>query len=102
MSAEVSLIIAKMAGDLRAAPPKVSRSLENSLSYLDENVGALLAALPATRTLSFVEVALFCVVTHLPFRQVMEVERWKRLGDFCARFGERESARATSYRFDAA
>ena len=54
------------------APPKVSRSLENSLRYLDEHVDALLAALPGARTLSFVEVALFCTVTHLPFRQIAE------------------------------
>jgi glutathione S-transferase len=102
MSAEVSLILAKMNGDGRLAPPKVSRSLENSLTYLDENLHALLAALPAGRALSFVEVALYCVLTHLPFRQVMDVARWARLGEFCKRFGDRESARATEYRFDAA
>ena len=51
---------------------------------------------------SFVEVALFCVVTHLPFRQIMDVAPYGRLGDFCKRFGERESARATEYRVDAA
>jgi glutathione S-transferase len=102
MSTEVSLIMAKVAGDARLAPPKVSRSLENSLSYLDENADALLAALPAGRALSFVEVALFCVVTHLPFRQVMDVAPWGRLTEFCRRFGERASARATEYRFDAA
>jgi hypothetical protein len=32
----------------------------------------------------------------------MDVARWTRLGEFCRRFGERESARATEYRFDAA
>lgn len=102
MSAEVSLIMAKTAGDARLAPPKVSRSLDDSLRWLDENVDAVLAALPVARALSFVEVALFCVVTHLPFRQVTDVAPWTRLGDFCARFGLRESAQATEYRFDAA
>jgi glutathione S-transferase len=101
MSSEVSLIMAKMAGDARLAPPKVSRSLENSLRYLDENVDAVLAALPGDRALSFVEVALFCVVTHMPFREVLDVSPWARLGDFCNRFAGRESARATEYRFDA-
>jgi glutathione S-transferase len=100
MSSEVSLILAKMADDGRLAPPKVTRSLENSLSYLDRNIDALLATLPAHRHLSFVEVAVFCVVTHLPFREVMDVRQWRRLGDFCAKFGERESARSTEYRFD--
>jgi glutathione S-transferase len=102
MSAEVSLIMAKLAGNAALAPPKVSRGLENSLRHLDENVDAVLAALPAGRTLSFVEVALYCVVTHLPFRQVMDVAPWARLRAFCERFGEREGARSTEYRFDAA
>lgn len=100
MSSEVALIMAKIAGE--APPPKVVRSIENSLGFLDDHVEAVLAALPAERTLSFVEVTLFCVVTHLPWREVMDVARWTRLGEFCRRFGERESARATEYRFDAA
>lgn len=102
MSSEVSLIMAKMAGDVRLAPPKVSRSMENCLRHLDENIDAVLAALPPNRILSFVEVALFCTLTHLPFRQLMEVASWAHLGEFCRRFGARESARATEYRFDAA
>ncbi len=102
MSAEVSLIMAKFAGDARLAPPKVSRSIESSLGWLDTNVDAVLAALPAHRAISFVEVALFCVLKHLPFRELMDVTRWTRLGDFTQRFAERESARATEYRFDAA
>lgn len=101
MSSEVTLIVAKMAGDARLAPPKVTRSIENALRYLDEHVDAVLASLPAGRALSFCEVALFCVVTHLPFREVLDVTPWTRLGEFCRHFGERESARATEYRFDA-
>lgn len=102
MAAEVSLIMAKVAGGEGAVPPKVSRGIEHSLRYLDESVDAVLAALPQGRAFSFVEVALFCVVTHLPFRQVMDVTPWARLGEFCRRFGARESARNTEYRFDAA
>jgi glutathione S-transferase len=98
MSSEVSLIMAKLAGE--PPPPKVVRSIENSLGFLDDHIDAVLAALPADRTLSFVEVTLFCVVTHLPFRQVMDVAPWQRLGEFYRRFGERDSARATEYRFD--
>jgi glutathione S-transferase len=102
MSSETSLIMAKMAGDARLAPPKASQSIANSLRHLDEHVDALLAALPRDRAFSFVEVALFCAVTHLPFRQVMDVTPWARLVDFSKRFGERESAQITEYRFDAA
>jgi hypothetical protein len=72
------------------------------LRYLDDNVHAVLAALPRDRILSFVEVALFCVLRHLPFREVMDVSSWTRLGDFARQFGERESAKSTEYRFDAA
>jgi glutathione S-transferase len=102
MSTEVTLIMAKLAGDDRLGSPKVWRSLENTLAFLDEHVAEVEAALPADRTLSFVEVALFSVVTHLPFREVMDVSAYARLGAFCARFGERKSARQTVYRFDAA
>lgn len=101
MSAEVSLITAKIAGNAALAPPKVRRSIENSLRYIGENLDDALSALPADRALSFVEVALFCVVTHLPFREILDVTPFERLGDFCRRFGERDSARATEYRFDA-
>lgn len=102
MTSEVSLIMAKAAADGRPAPAKVSRSIENALGYLDENVEAVLSALPADRAFSFVEVALFCVLRHLPFREVTDVSAWTRLGEFCNVFGERESARATEYRFDQA
>ncbi len=101
MSSEVSLIMAKVAGDARLVPPKIQRSLENSLRYLDDCVDRLLEVLPADRLISFVEAALFCVVTHLPFREVMDVADYARLNAFCERFGERSSARQTEYRFDA-
>lgn len=100
MSAEVSLILAKLANDERLAPPKVRLGLQNSLRSLDQTLEPVLGALPADRALSFLEVALFCVVTHLSFREVMDVSGYGRLAAFAARFGERESARLTEYRFD--
>lgn len=102
MATDVSIIVAKMLDGDRPVPRKLVRSLEESLGYLDANIDAVIAALPETRLLSFVEVALFCVVTHLPFREVLDVARWERLAAFCTRFGERASAKATEYRFDAA
>jgi glutathione S-transferase len=100
MSSEVTLIMAKIAG--HAPPAKVARSIENSLDFLEAHVDEVLAALPAGRLLSFVEVALFCLMTHLPWREVMEVSRWARLAELCRNFGDRDSARSTAYRFDAA
>lgn len=98
MGAEVNLIMAGTG----TAPPKVRPSLENALAFLDAHLEEVLAALPPDRLLSFCEVALFCLVTHLPFRKVMEVDGYPRLQAFCRDFGARDSARATEYRFDAA
>jgi glutathione S-transferase len=102
MSSGVILITAAMPGSDRPPPPKVLRSLENSLTFLDESVERVRAALPSGRVLSFYETALFCLVTHLPFRKVMEVDQYLRLQAFCREFEQRPGARATGYRFDAA
>jgi glutathione S-transferase len=83
-------------------PPKVRGSLVNALAFLEDNVEAVLAALPAERSLSFCETTLFCLLTHLPFRKLMDVSGYPRLLAFCQRFAERPSARATEYKFDAA
>ncbi|HKO52672.1 MAG TPA: glutathione S-transferase N-terminal domain-containing protein [Polyangiaceae bacterium] len=100
MSSEVSLLMAKAAGNV--APPKAPQSLHNSLRYLDETLGSALAELPSDRLLSFLEVTLFCVVTHLEFREMADVSLFHALREFCLHFGERESAKATPYRFDVA
>jgi hypothetical protein len=78
----------------------VLRSLENTLRYLEDHVDRVLDALPPDRTLTFLEVSLFCLVTHLPFRQVLDVAGYERLNAFCDRFGRRESAGQTTYHFD--
>jgi hypothetical protein len=54
----------------------------------------------ADRTVSFLEVGLFSTVTHPSWRQVMTVSGCPQLAAFCERFGQRESARQTEYRFD--
>lgn len=100
MSTEVSLIVARLAGDARSAPPKLERSLDSSLRYLDDHLPEALAALPAPRLLSFLEVAVFCLVTHLPFREIRSVDDHPRLVEFCRQFGARSGARATGYAFD--
>ena len=97
MASDVILI---MAGE-QPAPPKVRASLENALEFLEANVDPVLEALPADRRLSFCEAALFALVTHLPFRKIMEVSGYPRLQAFCARFGARPAAVVTAYRFDA-
>jgi glutathione S-transferase len=101
MGAEVILITSALPGQERPAPAKVVRSLENSLAFLDSHVDRARAALPADRRLSFLETGLYCLVTHLPFRNLMDVSGHARLQAFCAEFGARPGARATPYRFDA-
>ena len=100
MSTEVSLIVAQLAGDGRLAPAKLDRSLDGSLRYLDDHLDEALAALPAPRLLSFLEVAVFCLVTHLPFGEIRSVDGYPRLVAFGRAFGARGGARATEYAFD--
>jgi len=100
MGSGVILIVAA-ASDASVPPPvKLRTSLENALAFLDTNLNGVLAALPSDRLLSFFEAALFSLVTHLPFRKVMDPRGYTRLMAFCATFGARTSARATEYHFD--
>jgi glutathione S-transferase len=97
----VIIITTALFGDERPAPPKVRASLENALAFLDANVDGVRAALPPDRLLSFCETSLYCLCTHLTFRNIADVAPYPRLEAFCRAFGEREAARATAYRFDA-
>jgi glutathione S-transferase len=100
MSTGVNLIMQAVAGEKAVPQPKLRGSLQNVLAFLDENLDGVLDALPADRVLSFFEAALFSVVTHLPFRKLLDVSGYSNLQRFCAAFGERPGARATEYRFD--
>ncbi|HWA72080.1 MAG TPA: glutathione S-transferase N-terminal domain-containing protein [Polyangiaceae bacterium] len=102
MASEVSLIMLKAtSGDEAPAyRHKLCASLLNSLGWLESNVSALLAALPAERTVSVLEVTLFCLVTHVEFRAVVNTPPYPELARFCERFAERPSAQATTFRFD--
>lgn len=99
---EVTLLMARYAGadvtgDHHA---KMRASLLNTLSWLEENGPAALAALPADRHLSYLEVTLFCLMTHLAFREVAPLQPYPRLSAFCDEFGRRPSAQRTPYRAD--
>lgn len=100
MNSEVTLIMTAMAGEDRPPPPKLRRSLENALDFLEAHVGEVRSALPPERLLSFFETGLFCVVRHLPFRKIMDTAGYARLQAFCDEFEQRPGARATAYRFD--
>lgn len=102
MSTEVALIMSKVAdpNGPRLHEAKLRKSLLGSVEWLNTNLRAALGALPPNRDLSFLEVALFCLVTHLEFRDILPTRRYSELVDFCTAFGERPSALATTYRFD--
>ena len=101
LATEVALVMSKLGGTAdNAHQEKMRASLLNVMSWLDANIGAVVAALPSDRDLSYLEVALFCLVTHLEFRQVLPVTDYPELAVFCARFGARASALNTPYRFD--
>lgn len=102
MSTEVSLIMGKLAGtsDSSAHQAKMRQSLVNMMSWLEENAKSVLAALPPHRDLSYLEVTLFCLVTHLEFRDVLPTASYSELKKFCQQFATRASIGETPYRFD--
>jgi glutathione S-transferase len=103
MVSEVSLIVSTLAGHSEddAHRAKLETSLVNTLAWLEQNAGEALARLPQERARSYLEVALFCFVTHLEFRNVVPTNPYPQLRRFCSEFGMRASARETEYRFDA-
>lgn len=100
MATEVTLIMAKVAGDSPERHSKTRASLVNSIAWLEGNAKRALSTLPPDRHLSFLEVTLFCLVTHLEFRDVLSIAPYPELRDFCSSFGARPSAEGTAYRFD--
>ena len=104
MATEVTLIMGTLTASATPSPYDVKNraSLNNIVNWLDENLESVLAQLRSDRRVSFLEVALFCFVTHLGFRDVLDTTAWPRLRTFCQAFAERRSARATEYRFDRA
>lgn len=102
MATEVQLIMAAASGPAEASPHqrKMRQALQNTLEWLDHHLPAVLDALPPQRDLSYLETTLFCLVTHLEFRQVLPVSGYPALTELCQTFGARPSAQATPYRFD--
>jgi glutathione S-transferase len=116
MSAEVALIMGSLGAPAASAATssaaassavtpgalqreKLQNRLRACVAWLDSNLGAVLELLPA-RDLSYLEVSLFCLVTHLDFRGVLATAPFTNLLRFSERFAQRPSAQATPYRFD--
>jgi len=76
---------------------KARAGMSGALGWLDAHLDAVLATLPASRAVSVLEVALFCLVEHVAFRPTLSLSPFPRLRAFAMTFGERDSARATPY-----
>lgn len=103
MSVQVQLIIGVRIAKLPAENAffvKARLGLHGALSWLEERLDLVLAALPSPRDLSVFEVSLFCLVEHVEFRPMVPLDDFPKLRAFATQFGERESARLTPYRAD--
>jgi glutathione S-transferase len=102
MANEVTLITSGLGGLTGASAfrLKVQEGLEGSLAWLDRNLDEALAALPAGPRASYLEITLYCLLTHLDFRGVASTAPYPRLGAFAQEYGARPSAEQTPYHFD--
>jgi glutathione S-transferase len=102
MSSEVLLVLGKgkEGAEESGYQAKLRAGLLGTMAWLEENAGPAFSSLPAERDLSYVEVSLFCLMEHLPFREVLDTEAYPKLRGFAERFARRSSAKATPYRFD--
>lgn len=103
MASEVALILTTRGGasESNAYVVKLRQSLLDTLAWLELNATEALASLRPNRDLSYLEVTLFCLVTHLEFRDVVPVRPYPVLTEFCREFGARRCAEQTRYPFDA-
>lgn len=100
MATEVELIMSGKNAESTPHLEKRRASLEASMQWLDQHASAIVTALPE-RDVSYLEVTLFCLIEHLPFREVLSVAAFQNLTRFGSTFAERASARNTPFVFDA-
>ena len=101
MGTEVSIIMGRLANlpSDSAFFEKPAARVAASVEWLERELPAALASQPQG-ALSFLEVSAYCVCTHLGFREVLSIGDRPNLVAFMQRFGERSSAKATSYFVD--
>lgn len=79
---------------------KAAAGLGNTLRWLDDNLSAVMSALPTCRDFSLFEGALFCLFEHVRFRETVATQSYPALSAFARTFAERPSALKTPYGFD--
>ena len=101
MSTEVTLLMSRFFGESDGPhAAKLLQSLTNSIEWLERHADDVLAKLPLTRDVSYLELTLYCLVRHLPFREALSTEPYTRLNEFCQRYEARPSVKDTPYRVD--
>jgi glutathione S-transferase len=102
MASEVTWVMASLSEPTSTSvyAAKNKLSIQNSLAWLEQHLSLALGQLFADRALSFLEVSLFCFITHLRFRDLLDVTGYPQLQTFVSAFAERASVHATEYRFD--
>lgn len=101
MSAEVDVVLHEI---VEKRPPdttscKRRESLIGCLEWLDAHLQQIRDTLPAGGINVF-EIGLFCLISHLPFRNPLDLSAMPSLLAFEREFAVRESAGATPYLFD--
>ena len=102
MATEVTLIMAGFA-KVEAGNSFVMKyraGLINSVRWLEQYASQFIDELPPDRKLSFLEVCLYCLVTHLEFRKILPMSEYADLNAFVTAFAGRPSVQATEYCFD--
>lgn len=100
MASEVTLILTTAEGAADSAyAAKLRSALIGMLGWLDAHVAQACAELPP-RKLSYFEAALFSLVGHLEFRDVVSMGDYPRLQAFASVWGQRQAAVLTPFRFD--
>lgn len=102
MATEVGMIMGRASGVPadNTHQVKLRASLLGAMDWLETNAVRAIETLPPERDLSFLEVALFCLVEQLAFCEVVSLEPYPALQAFARGFGARSSARATAFKFD--
>ncbi|HEY1898519.1 MAG TPA: glutathione S-transferase family protein [Steroidobacteraceae bacterium] len=105
MAAQVQLVFGTVLCKLPADNvyfTKARAGFEGALSWLEAHLEQALAALPAPRDLSLLEVSLFCLLDHLSFRPTLMLHAYPALERFTETFATRPAAKHTTYQFDVA
>lgn len=102
MAAQVEVVFHEIVS--RRPPDATSRkrraSLMLCLQWLNRHLDEIRAELPTGRIALF-DLGLYALLEHLPFRNPIDLSPMPHLVEFVAVFGERASAQATPYVFDA-